>query len=294
MSVMQRPMPLVVGVPRSGTTLLRMMIDAHPAIAIPPETGFLPALADLDPVCDASRAAWEIITGFHTWPDFQLDASALRDTLDRLAPITPADAARAFYRSYAARFGKDQWGDKTPTYGTELLRIASLLPEARFVHIIRDGRDVALSVRGLWFRPGDSVEACAEDWSTRLARTRALGALVPSYLEIQYEALVQFPERTLREVCRFLGLGFDPQMLEYHVRAAARLDEHQVRYAPDGRLLVSKDERLRNQQLVMAPPRPDRVQRWKREMTQDDTRRFEAVAGEWLERLGYAVQSRAV
>ena len=53
-------------------------------------------------------------------------------------------------------------------------RISALLPEARYVHIIRDGRDVMLSVRPLWFRPGDSVEACAEDWATRLARTREL------------------------------------------------------------------------------------------------------------------------
>jgi Sulfotransferase family len=287
-------MPVIVGVPRSGTTLLRMMIDAHPAVAIPPETGFLPALADLDPAQDASREAWQIITGFHTWPDFHLDGSALRDTLDRLSPASPAAAARAFYRLYAERFGKSQWGDKTPTYGAALPKIASLLPEARFIHIIRDGRDVTLSVRGLWFRPGDSVEACAGDWAARLAQTRALASRVASYLEIRYEALVEFPEQTLREVCRFLDLTFDSQMLEYHVRAPARLDEHQVRYAADGRQLVSKGERLRNQQLVMAPPRPDRIGRWKSEMTQDEVMRFEAVAGEWLDRLGYAVRSRAV
>jgi Sulfotransferase family len=287
-------MPVIVGVPRSGTTLLRMMIDAHPAVAIPPETGFLPALADLDPARDASREAWQIITGFHTWPDFHLDRSALRDTLDRLSPASPAEAARAFYRLYAERFGKSQWGDKTPTYGAALPKIASLLPEARFIHIIRDGRDVTVSVRGLWFRPGDSVEACAGDWAARLAQTRALASRVASYLEIRYEALVEFPEQTLREVCRFLDLTFDSQMLEYHVRAPARLDEHQVRYAADGRQLVSKDERLRNQRLVMAPPRPDRIGRWKSEMTQDEVMRFEAVAGEWLDRLGYAVRSRAV
>jgi Sulfotransferase family len=63
---MPHPMPVIVGIPRSGTTLLRMMIDAHPAVAVPPETGFLPALADLDPSTDVARAAWEIITGFHT------------------------------------------------------------------------------------------------------------------------------------------------------------------------------------------------------------------------------------
>jgi hypothetical protein len=287
-------MPVIVGVPRSGTTLLRMMIDAHPDVAIPPETGFLPALADLDPTMDSSRTAWQIITGFHTWPDFQLDPPVLRATLDRLSSTTPADAARAFYRLYAGRFGKSRWGDKTPTYGTALDRIASLLPEARFIHIIRDGRDVMLSVRSLWFRPGDSVEACAEDWTARLERTRALGAQVSGYLEIRYETLVTYPEQTLKEVCRFLDLAFAPQMLTYHISAGARLDEHQPRYAGDGREFVSRAQRVNNQRFVMEPPRLDRIGRWKRELDEAELTRFEAVAGEWLDRLGYGVRRRVV
>ena len=74
---MLQAMPVIVGVPRSGTTLLRMMIDAHP-VAIPPETGFLPLLADLDPRTDNARCRVGIITGFPTWPDFQLDAGFSR------------------------------------------------------------------------------------------------------------------------------------------------------------------------------------------------------------------------
>jgi hypothetical protein len=291
---MPRPMPVIVGVPRSGTTLLRMMLDSHRAVAIPPETGFLPALAELNPTANCSRAAWDIISGFETWPDFQLDPGALRATFGRLSPCTPAAAARAFYQSYAGRFGKTQWGDKTPTYGTAMDRIASLLPEAHFVHIIRDGRDVMLSVRGLWFRPGDTVEVCAEDWAARIERTRTLGARVPSYLEIRYESLVTMPEETLREVCRFLDLEFDPSMLAYHVRAGVRLEEHEARYAPDGRLVISKEDRRGNQRFVMEPPRPERIGRWKTELAPPELMRFEAVAGEWLERLGYEVRSRGV
>lgn len=280
-------MPVIVGVPRSGTTLLRMMLDAHPAVAIPPETGFLPALADLAPGLDSSDAAWEVITTVHTWPDFHLDAAALRASFDRRWPLSPADAARAFYRSYAERLGKTQWGDKTPSYGTQLDRIASLLPEARFLHMIRDGRDVMVSVRGLWFRPGETVEACAADWAHRIVKTRELGARVPWYLEIRYEALVLRPEETLRSICRFLELPFDRQMLTYYARSAARLDEHQARYDADGRLLVSRADRLRNQRFVMEPPRPDRIGRWQTELTPAEARRFGAIAGDWLDRLGY-------
>jgi hypothetical protein len=290
---MPHPMPIIVGAPRSGTTLLRMMIDAHPAVAIPPETGFLPALADLDPGAATCRTAVDIITGFHTWPDFHLDPAALRAALDR-RPLAPADAAREFYRLYAERFGKPRWGDKTPSYDIRMDRVASLLPEARFIHLIRDGRDVMVSVRSLWFRPGDTVEACAHDWAARLARTRALGSHVRRYLEIRYEALVVSPEQTLREICAFLDLTFEPQMLSYYTRSGARLAEHEARYDAHGRLLVSRADRVHNQRLVMEPPRADRIGRWQAELTRDEARRFEAVAGEWLERLGYAARSRAV
>ena len=280
-------MPVIVGVPRSGTTLLRMMIDAHPEVAIPPETGFLPALAQLDPSSDSAEAAWQIITRIHTWPDFHLDAAALRGTFDRLAPLAPADAARAFYRAYAARHGKARWGDKTPGYSASIDRIAALLPEARFIHLIRDGRDVVVSVRALWFRPGDTVEACARDWAQRIGATRALGANVPWYLEVRYEALVLQPENTLRTICEFLELPFQPSMLGYYAGSAVRLDEHEARYDADGRLLIAKADRLQNQRFVTEPPRPDRIGRWQTELTSDEIRRFAGVAGEWLDRLGY-------
>ncbi len=281
-------MPVIVGVPRSGTTLLRMMLDAHSALAIPPETGFLLPLAALDGAMGDGRAAAQAITSADTWPDFHLDATAFETAVARLGPCTPAEVARTFYRTYASRFGKARWGDKTPTYGTEIDKIAALLPEAHIVHIIRDGRDVMLSVRGLWFRPGDTVEACAEDWARRLARTREIGQGLSHYLEVRYEALVTSPETTLKTVCRFVDLEFEPAMLRYHERAGSRLAEHEARYAADGSLVISKADRRHNQRFVMEPPQPDRIGRWQQEATADDLRRFEAVAGDWLDRLGYA------
>ena len=171
-------MPVIVGVPRSGTTLLRIMLDAHSALAIPPETGFLPRLAALDGVAGDGRAAFDAITGAETWPDFHLDATAFAAEIARLVPCTSADVGRTFYRMYASRFGKARWGDKTPSYGTDIDQIAGLLPEAHILHIIRDGRDVMLSVRGLWFRPGDTIEACAEDCYHALAHRKSLRAVL--------------------------------------------------------------------------------------------------------------------
>jgi hypothetical protein len=214
------------------------MMDAHPELAVPPETGFLPALALMDPSVGGARMAAELITRFHTWPDFQLSALDLMSEVERCGDTAAADAARTFYRLYAARFGKTRWGDKTPVYGANLDLIESLLPESRFIHLIRDGRDVALSVRPLWFRPGDSVEALAADWKARLTETRARGSRVEHYLETRYEALVLDPERTLREICGFIDLPFDARMLTYYERSGERLEEHGARYSADGTLLI--------------------------------------------------------
>src|SRR5262249_22219190 len=105
---MFRPMPVIVGVPRSGTTLLRMMLDAHPAPAIRPETGFLPQIAALDPGA-SSREAYDTITRSETWPDFHLNAAAFARAIEKESARTAADIARAFYRMYASRFGKSRW-----------------------------------------------------------------------------------------------------------------------------------------------------------------------------------------
>ena len=82
-------------------------------------------------------------------------------------------------------------------------------------------------------------------------------------------------------------------MLAFHQGAAARLDEHQARYDAAGRVIVSRAERIHNQRLVMEPPRADRIGRWKTELTADQCARVEAVAGEWLDALGYERASQA-
>src|ERR1700760_3637612 len=142
--------PFIVGSPRSGTTLLRMMLDSHPGLAIPPETGFIPrALTGLFGNDEHQRLAFaQTISHFPPqapgWQDFGIDTAALMRELQEIRPFQVDAALRCFYRSYAARFDKLRWGDKTPSYGRHLRAIERTLPEACFIHMIRDGRDVAL------------------------------------------------------------------------------------------------------------------------------------------------------
>jgi hypothetical protein len=192
---------------------------------------------------------------------------------------------------YAARFGKKRWGDKTPPYSLFLREVESILPEAHFIHLIRDGRDVALSVRKLWFAPGRDIETIARDWCSRIQTARAAGKECRSYLEIRYEDLVRNPIEQLKKICAFLALDYHSMMENYYYFSQARLNEVKSRYRTDGTLLISKEERLFNQRFTNFPPDRSRIFRWKREMEKRDLLEFERVAGKTLEELGYDNES---
>lgn len=277
------PVPYVVGVPRSGTTLLRMMLDAHSTLAIPQETDFGPALQAFER--GGVEAALEAIVGGELWGDYGLRAEDLARRVEAGGAATFADVARAFYELYAERRGKPRWGNKTPYNLLGMTLIQRHFPEARFVHIVRDGRDVALSMAPVWFGPGD-VAGVARHWSRMLASARREAAQVPFYAEVRYEELVRQPAATLSCLCEFLELEWEPAMLDYHRVAGRRLAEELRDVRAAGRL-VSREERLAIHRRVASPPQPDRVECWRTEMSRADREAFEAVAAPTLRAFGY-------
>jgi hypothetical protein len=286
------PMPILVGSPRSGTTLLRLMLDAHPLLAIPPETGFIPAVAALSGTSTQRRAAFAarltLSSGWSgNWPDFGLSAESLWAKLQAVEPFDSSTGLRVFYQLYAGRFGKPRWGDKTPLYCRHLQRIQDVLPEARFIHLIRDGRDVAVSLRRRWFSPGHSIERQAWFWRRNIERARREASCCRHYLEVRYEALVLNPEATLRRICAFIDLAFDASMLLYWKHAAERLAEHQQRVDAAGSVLLSQAQRQLQQQCAAAAPDPGRIGAWRGELRRDEHWRFRLVAGRLLDQLGY-------
>ncbi|HEX9366959.1 MAG TPA: sulfotransferase [Vicinamibacterales bacterium] len=285
-------MPIIIGSPRSGTTLLRLMLDSHPDLAIPPETGFLVPCAGLTDQGTVSREEFlQTVTGYPAeapgWDDFQISRDTFRTALRTIEPFTLPDGIRAFYRLYAARFGKSRWGDKTPLYCMHVQSIEALLPEAHFIHIIRDGRDVALSLRPMWFAPGRDIETLARHWRQCVTTGRQQGSRCPRYMEVRYEQLVEDCGTVLAGICEFLDLGFDDRMLRYHELAPGRLREHQGRFRPDGSVVVTPEQRWVQQQRTTRPPDRSRVFAWKHAMPRDEQRRFDAVAGDLLEELGF-------
>jgi hypothetical protein len=281
-----------------------MMLDSHPELAIPPETHFIPSAARrwrsssrlpasvLRAVTrrwppEPATAMFGVITEDPHWPDFQLDPAVLRSRLDAARPQVPADGLDVFYALYAERFDKRRWGDKTPPYLDRMTDVWASYPAARFIHIIRDGRDVALSVKDQPFGP-NSLDDAARSWVERIERARRQATLVPHYLEVVYEDLVRDPERELRRICDYVRLDWDPAMLRYHDRAAERLaEEHRDLPLPHLGVTVSASERTETHRRLLEPPALDRIGRWRALMSAREKEQFARIAGEMLERLGY-------
>ncbi len=267
------------------------MLDAHPELAIPPETGFLGIGAELKGTGDVLRgkffsAITDFPTGMPAWPDFEIPKELFRVSLLQINPFTVAEGYRAFYRLYAARFGKPRWGDKTPLYCMNLDTIRKVLPEARFIHIIRDGRDVALSLRKMWFSPGWEIETQAAHWKECVLKARHDGANSSDYLEVRYEDLILKTRETLNKICRFIDLYYDETMLRYYERVPGRLKEHKGRSLPDGTPFLTQAQRLSQQQRTMEPPDPACIFAWKTRMRSAERSRFQFVAGDLIRDLG--------
>ena len=188
--------------------------------------------------------------------------------------MKPRAALRAFYCAYAKARGRARWGDETPGYLHGMRQIAGALPEARFVQVIRDARDVALSmIEAGQIRP-DAVASAARQWAGQVSRARVDAARVDHCLEILYEDLALKPEATLRRVAEFLELPWDPALPEA-LRAAWDSSSAEARTAAGVRPALAE------------PPG-----RWRSEMGPEDRAACEAVAGDLLAQLGYQIGPR--
>ena len=286
------PVPFIVGVGRSGTTMLRLMLDSHPQLTIPPETHFVPELIDAIEAGAGPGRAVEVMQSVRQWGDLQIEPAEAIARFDALDDFNPGDALRAFYAIYAERQGKPRWGEKTPAYVRHMRKIEKALPEARFIHVIRDGRDVALSRWKRTLGEGEKAPAgqVAEGWQRRIRRAQKQGQRLEHYRELRYEDLVTDTEPNLRKIAEFLELEWDPVMLRFYERAADRMAE-MARDLPagEGKPTRPGDERMQAHAMTQKPPDPSAMYRWKERMSPEDVAAFDVAAGELLSELGYEV-----
>jgi hypothetical protein len=269
------PFVFIVGCGRSGTTMLRSMFDSHPDIAIPGESGFIWQRKNRYEGTDGFDAQRfvDYLIGHRRFRRWGLDRSAVASALLDPAPTTYADALRRLYRLYADSRGVERYGDKTPGHVLRIDLLSDLFDEARVIHLIRDGRNVALSYMDIKEWGPSRVAEAALHWRRRVQQGRKDGrALGPDrYQEVTYEALVEDPETELRRLTSFADLAFNDSMLRYFERA------------PE--VLTTELHPHRHQGLFKPPTKG--LRDWRTTMNENDIACFEAVAGDALTDFGY-------
>ena len=262
--------PFVVGCGRSGSTLLRAMLGSHPDLVVPPEAPFVVELAQrLGPGAPDVDELVAFLSGHERFALWGLDPGELRRHLG--TPATLADAVRSTYRCAADAAGAGRYADKTPGNVLHLPLLADLFPEAVFVHLVRDGRDVAPSFVELgWSR---SIGEAALHWRLRVLRGRRTGArLGPDrYLEVRYEDLVEDPEAVLRGIAAAIGLDFHPAMLDHRAAAGA---------------VVAGTTHPGYHRRLQEPLTPG-LRSWRRDLAPADVGAVEVLAGDALDAFGY-------
>ncbi len=252
------------GCGRSGTTLIREILHRHPRIACGAETAIL---------CDEVNP--KRISVEWNLPRIEIEQMIAES-------VSVVRFAEKFFRSFAEREGKARWADKTPRNVRAIPRILTAFPNAKFVHIIRDGRDVACSLRHhpkYTIRNGkivpqdvtNPIRGCARRWLTEASMGLAFKGH-PRCFELRYERLVLEPEAALRELCAFIGEAYHPAMLD-----------------PES----SNNERDRAGRLINNPNAdsaisPKSIGRWRKDLSQEERHIVREAAGELLLATGYA------
>jgi hypothetical protein len=283
------PYLFIVGCPRSGTTLLQRLVDSHPQMAVTPETHWIPR--------------WFHKKPGKGLPDGLVTKKFLRKLLDNprflelgikldevAKPIAGGERIpydrfiSSLFDLYGQRRGKPIVGDKTPGYARELPTLHLLWPTARFVHLIRDGRDVCLSILNwerakswktgegaarfrTWQQDPVGTAALWWEWHVRLAREAGEQFGAGLYHELHYESLVARPRDECRALCEFLGVPYDDRMVQSY----------------EERAMAGPGDDTKHPWMPITSGLRD----WQSHMSPEAVEHFEAVAGAMLDELGY-------
>lgn len=272
----QKPPFFVLGAQRSGTTMLRLMLNNHPNLVIPHETAFITIfhgkLADYGDLSNLSNSrrllddvmAHRLVERGKLIPD---PKAVLKK------PITTyRDFIEAVFRTYAETQGKQRWGDKTPFYTSEVDILRVIFPDCKVIHLVRDGRDVILSQRKMEWMSGN-LPKLARDWAWKTTLVHKVGRVLGAdFLEVHYEDLVRNPHATLEEICRFLDEPYSPDLL---------------RFAENAECVVPEESQQWHQNSIR-PPDVSKLGEWRRKLSKADRIIFEQEAGSALELFGYS------
>lgn len=241
----------IVGVGRSGTTLVMSMLNAHPDIGTPPETHFVSSH-----IMTAGRlpsGSWRIrLAGDHRIQRLGLDVEAvLASVFGPDTDVVPVDVYWALLDAWREKAGVSIVGDKSPKYVEILPVLNRIAPQARVIHVIRDPRGVFLSRRNAAWSADRAAWKHLVAYSAQYSEGRENGPKYfgERYREIVYERLLADPQEELEGLCSFLGVRYDPAMLDFSESAAEIIaeDERAWKGAAAGPLLRGNADRWRKE-----------------------------------------------
>jgi protein-tyrosine sulfotransferase len=263
--VSSRPHIILGGCGRSGTTLVRLLLDSHPNICCGPESKLY--LADRLNRSDLTRA-------------FKLDPGAIEKAFSESTSRTQ------FIDSFAdiccAASGKRRWAEKTPRNILHLEYIFRSFPQSKFIHVLRDGRDVACSLRThprhrvengvlVPLNTWNPMEVCAARWRDDILASKPFWK-EPRFYVLRYEELVQNARETLEKLFQFVGESWSDSLLQQEKTSSIFRDPLTFPQNPE----------------ALKPIGSDALGRWQRDMSADDKQCFKTITGELLVELGYA------
>jgi hypothetical protein len=278
------PMFFVVGRPRSGTTLLRTLFDAHPNVMVPPECQLIINLypkygkitnwskKQLQSFYEDLFRQWR----FDLWP---LDRNKLYHSLMQCrGDYSYGTLCKLVYHEYRSIFRHGvilALGDKNPGYTIYTERLLKIFPEARFIHIVRDYRDNFVSIRNVDFEL-PFISVTTSKWRYFVKKFRqAAGRYPGTHKEIRYEDLVSRPEEVFSELCRFIGIPFSPVPFDFYKKSSEVLK------------IYPNELILKYHSSLLKKINTGRTGLWKKELKPSEIRVADACAGPYAALTGH-------
>ena len=274
----QNPPVFILGVQRSGTTLLRLILNSHPNIAIPEEAAFLRPIMKKKYICD--EIPWTDLKRIYNYlkdsPHYALwnyDSSKFLNWFKKQSSISLREFIINLFMSYAESEGKIRWGDKTPSLFRKVDLLYQLFPEAKFIHIVRDGRDVFDSRRRMDSNK-DNSPVMAIEWCYKIHKIETFFESLPpsNKYTLRYEDLLINPEETLEKLCEFMQIEYEPQMIDFYKKSKYYIGSH-------------------HSKLIFRPITSENLQKWKINLSGQEIKVFDLIAKRYLKKYGYEVEN---
>jgi hypothetical protein len=275
----------IIGCPRSGTTLLQLLINSHPKIAIPPESHIFVRFSkifenygDLNNKANLKLFVQDLLKDYHI-RDWDLGVS-VDDFCDQLKEKSLRNVIALLLELYAQKDLKIRWGDKTPQHMLHVREIKKIFPEAKFIHLIRDGRDVAVSSSRIFVGP-PSIYGIAHEWRKYIEIFDKFKKNLNhnEYLEVRYEDLVRNPEAELKKI--FIFLKEEP---------IAASKGQNLPNSTAKEYYIQTDAHMLS---LNAPISDKKIGTYKKKFTTREIEIFETITKDSLTKLGYELTTNA-